>query len=362
MRVASQARDVTARADLTAISRGAWVVTAVNITLTLPILIQFTVVRGFDDARIAPIILLSILLGLTLAAAVMPRSWLTGVGWTFAGFTVSTGLSVTVAVITGLPIMMGWGPVLVMLIYVSIYGVLATIQRRQHRLSSDIEELENETVRLAGEENFRLRVTAAVHDTLLNDLSIIMTAPSTLDQRAIDRLRADIQTLTSAEWMREPRQAVIADSDAELRNRIMLLVNELQWRGLTVHVTGGGSGIYTLTESVASALLDAIRACFENALRHSGVPTADVYLAYTATQVTVIVSDEGVGFDPAGIAADRLGVRLSVIDRMHAAGGSARIWSSPGNGTSIVLSAPLIEIVTPAPAPAPAPDSPEGVD
>jgi signal transduction histidine kinase len=60
----------------------------------------------------------------------------------------------------------------------------------------------------------------------------------------------------------------------------------------------------------------------------------------------MVVSDQGVGFDPDAVADDRLGVRMAVIERMLAVGGTARIWSSPGVGTSVVLSAPVIEVVT----------------
>ena len=123
------------------------------------------------------------------------------------------------------------------------------------------------------------------------------------------------------------------------------MMSDLQWRGLTVHVTGSGSGIYRLAPEVATALIDSIRACLENVLRHSGASVAEVDLAYEETELTVIVSDQGRGFDPQAIPADRLGVRFSVIDRIRAAGGTTRIWSAPGAGTSIIIRVPILEVV-----------------
>jgi signal transduction histidine kinase len=124
------------------------------------------------------------------------------------------------------------------------------------------------------------------------------------------------------------------------------MMSDLQWRGLTVHVTGSGSGIYRLEPEVATALVDSIRACLENVLRHSGTTVAEVDLAYTDTELTVIVSDQGHGFDVSSIPDDRLGVRFSVIDRIRVVGGSTKIWAAPGVGTSIVIRVPVLEMVT----------------
>jgi signal transduction histidine kinase len=59
--------------------------------------------------------------------------------------------------------------------------------------------------------------------------------------------------------------------------------------------------------------------------------------------VTVMVTDRGVGFDPAAVAPDRLGLRTSVVERMAAVGGNAQVWSAPGEGTSVIISAPTAQ-------------------
>lgn len=400
MRVAVLPREVAARVITGGIARSAWGVNAMNLVLTIPILIEVMVERGEATSLPGPIILLSLLVLLAVGAAIMPKpwvvvsflilgsagavlyevtllsidpglltsaffvlnrpaislvlvgvassTWLTGLGWTLGGYLFSTGVSVAVAVITGLPIKTGWGPLLMLGLYVSAYLVLAAIQRSQRRLVPNFDQLEEETHRLSVEENMRSRVTAVVHDTLLNDLSLVMNAPDELDDRMRARLRADIATLTSAEWAREAAETtIIDDQDSDLRNQIMLMMSDLQWRGLTVHVTGSGSGIYRLAPEVATALIDSIRACLENVLRHSGANVAEVDLAYTDAELTVIVSDQGEGFDPAAIPADRLGVRFSVIDRIRTAGGTTKIWSAPGAGTSIMIRVPVLEILAP---------------
>jgi signal transduction histidine kinase len=228
------------------------------------------------------------------------------------------------------------------------YLTFAGIQASQRRQLPNLEQLEAETRRLGVEENLRERVTAAVHDTLLNDLSIVMNGPDDLDDRVRDRLRSDITTLTSAEWLKESAAVtVLDDQDSELRNQIMNMMTDVQWRGLTVHITGSGTGIYRLAPEAAMAIIEAIRACFENVLSHSGTTVAELDLAYTDNEITAIVADQGVGFDPDAVAADRLGLAHSVVGRIAAVGGSVRIWSAPGSGTSIVIRVPVVEVVIP---------------
>ncbi|MBX3098399.1 MAG: hypothetical protein KF761_02365 [Salinibacterium sp.] len=399
VRVAVLPREVAARVITSGIAHSAWAVNAANLLLTIPVLVEIMVSRGLAGALPIPLALLSGLFLLAVAAAFVPKpwvvvcflilcsvgavlyevtllrvdpglldtaffglnrpavslvlvgvassTWLSGLGWSMVGYLFSTAVSVVVAGITCLPVRTGWGPLLFLGLYVSAYLVLAAIQRSQRRRVPNFEELEEETRRLEVEENMRARVTATVHDTLLNDISLIMNAPDVLDERAIARLRTDIATLTSAEWLKESADtAVTDDQDSDLRNQLTLMMSDLQWRGLTVHVTGSGSGIYRLEPVVATALLDSVRACLENVLRHSGATVAEIDLAYTDTDLTVIVSDQGAGFDVSAIPSDRLGVRFSVVNRIHAVGGTTKIWSAPGAGTSIVIRIPVLEVVT----------------
>ncbi|MFM9877387.1 MAG: sensor histidine kinase [Rhodoglobus sp.] len=398
MRLAVLPRDDAARVITSATARSAWAVNVANLALTLPILIEFFVSRGLVGSLWEPLVIVLILLGLAVTASLRPKpwvvvtfliagaigaftyqlaliaavpdienealfllnrpavslvlvavgatTWLVGLAWVLAGFLVSVTVSLAVAWASASAPRAGWGPVLVLVMYVLAFAVLAAIQARARRRTPNFEALEEETRRLEVEENLRARVTAAVHDTLLNDLSIIMNSPDRLEPRVVDRLRQDLETLTSAQWLRESSAVAVDDQDSALRNQLMMIMSDLQWRGLTVHITGSGTGIYRLAPAVATALIDAVRACLENVLRHSGASLAEVDLAYADDEVTVIVTDEGVGFDSDAVPGDRLGLRHSVVDRIQAVGGSVRIWSSAGAGTSIVIRVPVLEVVT----------------
>lgn len=276
------------------------------------------------------------------------RRPIVGIAWSTLGFVVSTLSTVVVAAIAGVPFRPGYAPIFALVVSLAAYLTLWGVQVAQRRRVPNIEELEAENARLSRGEDLARRTTAAVHDTLLNDLSVVMNAPDELDARARARLVEDLETLRGAEWLQESSRLTMTDEqDTLLRNEVGRLISEFQWRGLSVHVTGSGDGIYRLDPAVATALVEALRAALENVARHSGASVAEVELVYTPDSVTIMVTDEGVGFDPATVPDDRLGLRASIKDRLSAVGGEVQIWSSPGSGTSIVMTSPVRAMVRP---------------
>lgn len=284
-----------------------------------------------------------------VAVGVTAATALSGILWSLFGLVIATSVSLVASLIAGVPFRPGFGPVMVFLIASVGYLTFAAIQSAQRRRLPNFDELEAETLRLASGEDLAKRTTAAVHDTVLNDLSIVLNTTDELDERTIERLRQDLEELRGAEWISQITEIPTADEeDASLRNEIMRMVSDFQWRGLSIHVTGSGSGVYKLAPDVARALVGAVRAAFENVLRHSGASVAELELIY-ADDITVMITDQGAGFDTAAVPPDRLGVRGSIVDRIERVGGSAQIWSTPGGGTSVVLTIPFEKMVAPHP-------------
>ena len=81
-----------------------------------------------------------------------------------------------------------------------------------------------------------------------------------------------------------------------------------------------------------------------NAARHAPEPgPTRVFAEIEADSIEVYVRDRGPGFDLAAVAADRRGVRESIIGRMERAGGGAEIRSPADGGTEVALRAPRRE-------------------
>ncbi|MDQ0029547.1 sensor histidine kinase [Arthrobacter bambusae] len=122
----------------------------------------------------------------------------------------------------------------------------------------------------------------------------------------------------------------------DLAVRLLRIAENRTRTGFLVEIHGSAGPV---TESVQAALLAAVDECILNADRHAGAGTVDVLLSRSSDHVLVVVSDSGCGFDPSSLPTDRLGVKESVLARMRDAGGRARVFSTPGRGTTVLLEA-----------------------
>lgn len=187
------------------------------------------------------------------------------------------------------------------------------------------------------------RTVALMHDTVLNDLALIINGPEVMDSRMRERMTQDIETLATTHLLDETESKQIVDpSDGSLRNQMTQLISDFQWRGLNVEFTGDTGTVAHMTQGAVTAAVGALRACLENVLAHSGVDSAEIVVAAGDSAVTWTVNDAGKGFDPAAVPKDRLGLKSSVFRRVESEGGTVKVWSSPGSGTSVLFTLPQL--------------------
>ena len=88
----------------------------------------------------------------------------------------------------------------------------------------------------------------------------------------------------------------------------------------------------------ADAVYSASVQAMVNSLQHAGAgQSVERWLSVSGTGaggLEVQVGDTGVGFEPDDVHVGRLGLRVSIVERVTNAGGSVRIDSSPGSGRS----------------------------
>jgi signal transduction histidine kinase len=81
-----------------------------------------------------------------------------------------------------------------------------------------------------------------------------------------------------------------------------------------------------------------------NAAKYGGESApVRVFAEVEGRTVFISVRDRGPGFDPDAVPADRMGVRESIIGRMRRNGGTARVRSTPGEGTEVELTMQRVE-------------------
>lgn len=87
--------------------------------------------------------------------------------------------------------------------------------------------------------------------------------------------------------------------------------------------------------AMGAAVTEAVR----NSVRHAGATaTRSVLVTLEPDSASVQVSDDGVGFDPATVGPDRLGLAVGIRGRMSPIpGGHAAVDSAPDRGTTVVV-------------------------
>lgn len=213
--------------------------------------------------------------------------------------------------------------------------------------SERIEEIgrAHEAERLASELESQQRQDARVlHDTVLATLSLLAhsgvgVGPSALRQQAGDDARLLRQLRLGAPLDSGSTAAFSPDSpDDELGTTFEAVRQRFARMGLDVNWHGAGQ--LALPRETLDALLGALGECLENVRRHAGVNEADVTVTDDDRTVRAMVTDTGRGFEPDTVDRARLGYAESVVGRLHTVGGRARVFSSPGSGTTVMLEVP----------------------
>ena len=254
-----------------------------------------------------------------------------GIQWSTAGLLAGEVASTALQLVMGRTVELGIGPFLAWLLIV----VLMLWIRRSARAQSSVPDPRNvdeETLRLEAERDAEARAASVVHDTVLSDLAAIVHGRVVLTEHDRQHLRQNVARLSAA-----MSGTVDATECWSVDEELLGVVSDLQWRGLTVEVSGRGSAIAELSLPARTAALDAIRAALENVLAHAGTESADLFIDDNADQVMIMLVDKGRGYDAHAVGGDRLGLRLSIVKRVEDCGGRATVWTQPGVGTSVLL-------------------------
>lgn len=184
-----------------------------------------------------------------------------------------------------------------------------------------------------------------LHDTVLATLTLLAhsgvgVAPEALRHQAADdarllrqlRLGATPTPNSSGAYnLGGVEQTVLGTTLESVQQRFGRMGLEVNWHG---------TGELTLLGPVLDAFLLALAECLENVRRHSGVTQADVTITSDESMVRAIVTDSGVGFSREDVAPGSLGFEESVVARVTEVGGRARLFSTPGLGTTVILEVP----------------------
>ncbi|WP_127356830.1 hybrid sensor histidine kinase/response regulator transcription factor [Actinacidiphila soli] len=218
------------------------------------------------------------------------------------------------------------------------HAAIAIANARLHR------EAEERARRLAVSAE-RERVARDVHDTMARALGTILLHMDALDvPDQAPRLHAARAAARAA--LVETRRTVLGlgPSLLELHSLDDAIAAELAWVRSTASirtdlvVTGDSP---QLDPDVGAHALRMVQEALTNVVAHAGAAQVRVGVMYGADEVTVVVEDDGRGFDPADVAVRRTGLGLTgIVARARQLGADLRIESTPGWGTRIRVRIP----------------------
>lgn len=261
--------------------------------------------------------------------------------WSVAGFVVGR-------VATAIAVLQAGGPTHpLVLAWVTVTFVVALVLMTS-RNTPRSQRVQPELLRSAREEHvsaFRAGVeaeaAAILHDTVLNHLGAIALAPDgPMDAQLARSVEVDLAMLTGREWLAPVDPAAESEPHAAMQ-AFEQMVDEHRLQGLDVAVTGDPSVLGRLDHAATAAILRAVGQCLANVRKHAGTDSAEVSVFDDGSSCTVMVVDDGRGFDERSTDPDRMGLRGSVRERIARVGGTVQVWSSLGSGTSIMMTVPF---------------------
>jgi PAS domain S-box-containing protein len=205
---------------------------------------------------------------------------------------------------------------------------------------------------LASQEVERARIARELHDDVCQEVAATSVDLSHLRQRGGDVGSVEVQ---AALLGIERRTASVAEALRRLSHGLHPSV--LQHIGLVPALQAhcaeverqhhlrirffADCDLEPPSHEVAVSLFRIAQEALRNTVRHAQAHTASVTLRRDTRSLSLVVEDDGHGFDAlAGRRHDGLGV-LSIEERARLAGGRATIRSAPGEGTAIHVRIPL---------------------
>jgi PAS domain S-box-containing protein len=195
----------------------------------------------------------------------------------------------------------------------------------------------------------RQRLARELHDSVAQTFySISLSTHAALDRLSRDpnqvRRHLDHVLELAAAGLTEMK-ALIFDLQAEnIRREGLVAALQRQLSALSarndirVDVDLGAEPAATL--EVKQAAYGLIREAMQNVVRHAGARALSLQMRQEENRLEIEVRDDGVGFDPATVGPDTLGMR-SMRERAAIVGGRVEIVSRPHGGTVVRAELPM---------------------
>lgn len=220
--------------------------------------------------------------------------------------------------------------------------------RLQELLKS--QELATLDAMVEGRENEQKRLAIELHDTIGSILSAVKYAFKSMEGQLSGSQHQRINSMLDEALVEVRRishdMASSTLSEKGITGALSKLCDTIQNIGqIEVKLD-----VYGLNEPINTTLeLQVYRITQElltNILRHAHAKNVSIQLIKNKTEINMMIIDDGKGFDPKDASLKR-GIGIQNIDkRVHSLSGNWNIDSGKGNGTTVIINIPIINITT----------------
>ena len=208
---------------------------------------------------------------------------------------------------------------------------------------------------ISAHEDERFRISRELHDEVSQSLTGLMmrlNAAEEMAPRDLEQARAALGAVrgVAEQTLEEVRKIIFALRPTLLDDLGLIPAvrhyakNLLEPAGVQVRFQASGFGQQRLPRPVETTVFRIAQEAVTNIARHAQARTATLSLELTNSTVHLSVADDGVGFDVEATLGDPARRRLGIIgmeERVALLGGTLRITSQPGQGTTVRMELPV---------------------
>jgi two-component system sensor histidine kinase UhpB len=233
---------------------------------------------------------------------------------------------------------------------------LTRVNESLHAEVAERERVERQRVRLLArlsiaEESERRRIARELHDQLGQQLTALRLTLEMLKAQSMEHAEVRVQVETLQELARQLDEDVAfrvwelrptAIQDEGLHSALTNYVrNWSKHFGIKAQLHTGCAKEDRLPSLIEITMYRLAQEALNNVAKHARASHVDIVFERIADQWSLIIEDNGIGFDPSSGEVERRGFGLAGMrERAALVGGELQIESAPGGGTTVIFRTP----------------------
>lgn len=250
-----------------------------------------------------------------------------------------------------------WGFILEVVIFTVAfirYHAVVQSDRNILEIQLDLEQKDRVIAVQAAEQRVKDRIARDLHDDIAASMSGIRILSKVAHQQFADKIpeaapileqisksaQSTVESISDLIWSVKPHPDFLNDMADRLREYAgkVLETQDIDYKIDIPRILP----VLDLDIEVRRNVYLLFKEAINNAVKHSQCNTLNIKMSATKSLISMLVSDNGIGFDPKAKMESGVGLGLSNMSkRAREIGGEFKIESSPGKGTTISFNLPL---------------------